>query len=82
MGAMSLAEKSWEKDQVSGESSEASRRESTVSRSLSEWNWSDSRSEEKVSPSTSSVSSIFKVSWIFYNRIYFFNTKGYRNLNE
>ncbi|XP_063925264.1 rabphilin-3A isoform X2 [Zophobas morio] len=62
MGAMSLAEKSWEKDQVSGESSEASRRESTVSRSLSEWNWSDSRSEEKVSPSTSSVSSIFKTS--------------------
>nr|KAH0807684.1 hypothetical protein GEV33_015107 [Tenebrio molitor] len=62
MGSMSLAEaKTWEKDQASGDSSELSRRESTVSRSLSEWNWSDTRSEEKISPSTSSVSSsVFK----------------------
>ncbi|XP_060533212.1 rabphilin-3A [Cylas formicarius] len=36
----------------------ASRRESMVSRSMSEWNWSDSRStEEKMSPSTSSMKS-------------------------
>jgi hypothetical protein len=69
MGSMSLAEaKTWEKDQASGDSSELSRRESTVSRSLSEWNWSDTRSEEKISPSTSSVSSsVFKVSLCLHN---------------
>lgn len=44
-------------------SQEASRRESMASRSTpSEWNWSDVRSDEKVSPSTSSISgSLFKV---------------------
>ncbi|XP_064214519.1 rabphilin-3A isoform X1 [Tribolium castaneum] len=58
LGSLNLSEtKVW--DQAEG--SELSRRESTVSRSLSEWNWSDSRSEDRVSPSTSSVSSsIFK----------------------
>lgn len=62
MGSMSLADKGWEKEQLAGENLELSRRESSVSRSLSEWNWSDSRSEDKVSPSASSVSSsVFKV---------------------
>lgn len=44
------------------ESSDASRRESMASRSMSEWNWSDTRSDDKVSPSTCSInSSVFKV---------------------
>lgn len=49
-------------DSTSADSSEISRRESVASRSLSEWNWTDSRSEDKVSPGSSSVNSnVFKV---------------------
>lgn len=49
-------------DSNSVDSSEISRRESVASRSLSEWNWTDSRSEDKVSPGSSSVNSnVFKV---------------------
>ncbi|XP_023309882.1 rabphilin-3A [Anoplophora glabripennis] len=45
------------------ESSDASRRESMASRSMSDWNWSDTRSDDKISPSTCSInSSIFKSS--------------------
>lgn len=44
------------------ESSEASRRESTVSRSISDWNWTDTKSDDRISPGSSSInSSIFKV---------------------
>lgn len=54
-------------DSTSIESSELSRRESIVSRSLSEWNWTnnitDSKSDDRISPSSSSINSnIFKVS--------------------
>lgn len=56
-------------DSTSAESSEISRRESLVSRSLSEWNWTnnttDSKSDDRISPSSCSInSSIFKVSII------------------
>lgn len=60
--------KSWDEldykmETTSAESSELSRRDSIVSRTVSEWNWTtDSRSDEKVSPSASSInSSVFKV---------------------
>ncbi|CAH0549373.1 unnamed protein product [Brassicogethes aeneus] len=56
MGSMTLSEaRSWDD---TGESSEASRRESMASRSASECYWTDTaRSDEKVSPSTCSISS-------------------------
>ncbi|XP_049824347.1 rabphilin-3A isoform X2 [Aethina tumida] len=70
MGSMTLSHtKSWDNavmegrsDVTSGDSSEASRRESMASRSASECYWTDNtRSDEKVSPSACSVSSsIFK----------------------
>ncbi|XP_072394351.1 rabphilin-3A isoform X2 [Diabrotica undecimpunctata] len=58
--------KSWEEPSSEGrvtnfDSLEASRRDSMAARSLSDWNWSDFRTDEKVSPSTSSInSSIFR----------------------
>lgn len=46
----------------SADGSEISRRESVVSRSLSEWNWSDTKSDERISPGSCSMnSSVFKV---------------------
>lgn len=43
-------------DTASVDVSEASRRESMASRSISEWNWSEtSRGDEKISPGTCSM---------------------------
>ncbi|GJQ79793.1 Rph [Trypoxylus dichotomus] len=59
--------KGWEEidsrmETTSAESSELSRRDSVASRTISEWNWTtDSRSDEKISPSACSInSSVFK----------------------
>ncbi|CAH1164805.1 unnamed protein product [Phaedon cochleariae] len=70
MGSITLSEvKSWEDSGTDDRkretaSSEASRRESMASRSISDWNGSEIRSDEKVSPSTSSANSsiLFKSS--------------------
>ncbi|KAJ8970094.1 hypothetical protein NQ317_012450 [Molorchus minor] len=66
MSSVTLSEiKSWNDSgsEARGEtdSSDASRRESMASRSMSELMWSDTRSEDKMSPSTCSInSSVFK----------------------
>ncbi|XP_056634941.1 synaptotagmin-9 isoform X2 [Diorhabda sublineata] len=47
---------------IDADISECSRRESVAIRSSSDWNWTDTRAEDRVSPSTSSVnSSILKM---------------------
>nr|XP_023025651.1 double C2-like domain-containing protein beta [Leptinotarsa decemlineata] len=66
MGSITLSEiRSWDDSGTEArgetESSEASRRESMASRSMSDWNWSENRSDDKISPSTCSMnSSVFK----------------------
>ncbi|XP_074040221.1 rabphilin isoform X2 [Leptinotarsa decemlineata] len=68
MGSITLSEiRSWDDSGTEArgetESSEASRRESMASRSMSDWNWSENRSDDKISPSTCSMnSSVFKSS--------------------
>ncbi|KAG5888086.1 hypothetical protein JTB14_024858 [Gonioctena quinquepunctata] len=68
MSSVTLSEiRSWDDSGTEArgetESSEASRRESMASRSMSDWNWSENRSDDKISPSTCSVnSSVFKSS--------------------
>lgn len=56
-------------DTTSIDSSEASRRESVVSRSFSEWNWNDLRNDvDRISPSSGSANSTntFRVSYPIY----------------